>query len=63
MTKEEALLLQLRELVQNSIKNELAALERKLKAARQSRDQWKEVANRYQKQLIEERKRDARSKS
>ena len=55
--REEALIIQIRDLIQKDVKNEIMQLERKLKTVRQQRDKWHEAATRYRKQLLEERKK------
>ena len=54
-TREEKLLLDIKKLASDSLIKEINTLKRKLKAMELSRNDWRESANRYQRELLDER--------
>jgi hypothetical protein len=52
-TREEKLLDSIKALADETVRRELDSLKRKFKKLEESRNEWREAANRYQRQLLE----------
>lgn len=57
IVREEKLILELKKLASQTMIREITTLNRKLKKMEESRDEWREAAMRYQKQLLEQKRK------